>query len=417
MKNFKGFDDWVPVFETGTHTDSSGRTEEWTEERLDTIVAQYDPSHHEAPAVIGHPQDNAPAYGWVEGLKRVGGVLYAKFNNVVPEFADMVKRGLFKKRSISLYPDLSLRHIGFLGAVPPAVKGLSDMQFTADDGAVTIEYSETSSWTWETVARIFRGLRDWLIEKEGKEKADEIIRDWDIDEIKAEGQKPVLEQPSAYSEPEKSGDKKTEVHVMTFKEKLKNLLGSIGVDMSKVPDEALPDAAPAAPAGGSFTEADIEAAKKQAAADARKQAEADFAETQRKEREKARKDEIASWCESMVKEGRLTPALVKFGIPEMLEFMAVSEDTVEFGEAKEKATVYDRFKALFETELPKMVNFKEIATRDTDMGGAGDAGKKIEELVEKKMSENDKLSYNEALNAVQREHPDLANEYAAEIRG
>lgn len=97
---------WIPVFKTGTHTDSSGNEKTWTDADLDKIAASYHPAGHEAPVVIGHPKDNGPAWGWVEGLKREGDILYAKFKDLVPEFVDMVRKGLFKKRSISLYPDL-----------------------------------------------------------------------------------------------------------------------------------------------------------------------------------------------------------------------------------------------------------------------------------------------------------------------
>jgi len=133
--------DWIQVFKTGKHIDASGQEKEWRKEDLDRIVYSYNPQGHEAPVVIGHPEENAPAYGWVEALKREGEVLYAKLKNLVPEFVDMVKRGLFKKRSISLYPDLTLRHIGFLGAMPPAIKGLEDVKFQEREGT-TISFSD-----------------------------------------------------------------------------------------------------------------------------------------------------------------------------------------------------------------------------------------------------------------------------------
>lgn len=129
---------WVEIFKAGTHTDSAGNTRTWTTDDLDKIVKQYNPDYHEAPIVVGHPKDNAPAFGWVEALKRKGDKLLAKFRQVVPEFAEMVKKGLFKKRSISLYPDLTLRHVGFLGATPPAVKGLADVAFS-EKQEITIE--------------------------------------------------------------------------------------------------------------------------------------------------------------------------------------------------------------------------------------------------------------------------------------
>lgn len=135
---------WMELFRTGTHTDSSGKTQTWTEQDLDTIVAKYDPTTHEAPAVIGHPKDNAPAYAWVEGLKREGGILLGKFKQVLPEFAEGVKSGLWKKRSIALYPDMTLRHVGFLGAQPPAIKGLKDIAFASGEECITIEFSEST---------------------------------------------------------------------------------------------------------------------------------------------------------------------------------------------------------------------------------------------------------------------------------
>jgi len=133
---------WVEIFRAGKHTDSQGRTREFSVDDLDRMVGSYQPEQHEAPAVIGHPKDNAPAWGWVEALKRVGEVALAKFKDVQPEFADMVDRRLFKKRSISLYPDGSLRHVGFLGAQPPAVKGLRDFAFSHEDECSNYEFEE-----------------------------------------------------------------------------------------------------------------------------------------------------------------------------------------------------------------------------------------------------------------------------------
>lgn len=124
---------WFEIFKVGKHTDSSGTVKEWTEKDLDKIVAQYNgQKEHEAPIVVGHPADNSPAYGWIEKLKRVGDTLLALPKQVVAEFAEAVKKGMYKKRSISLYPDGTLRHVGFLGAVPPAVKGLEDIKFATN---------------------------------------------------------------------------------------------------------------------------------------------------------------------------------------------------------------------------------------------------------------------------------------------
>lgn len=132
---------WIEIFRGGKQTDSAGNEREWTEADLERTVASYDPAKHESPVVIGHPKDNAPAFGWIDAVKREGLVLLGKLKQVAPEFAQMVKEGRFKKRSVSFYPDGTLRHVGFLGAMPPAVKGLRDIAF--EGGEVPVyEYEE-----------------------------------------------------------------------------------------------------------------------------------------------------------------------------------------------------------------------------------------------------------------------------------
>jgi len=126
------------IFKTGRHTDMKGNTREWTVEDLDRIVASYKPAEHEAPIVIGHPSTDSPAFGWAEKLEREGDVLYAYPKEVHPEFEKLVEAGTYKNRSIALFPDGRLRHIGFLGGTPPAVTGLKPVEFSAGEAT---EYS------------------------------------------------------------------------------------------------------------------------------------------------------------------------------------------------------------------------------------------------------------------------------------
>ena len=140
----------MEIFEGGRRTDSSGTTRDWTEAELNQVAGGYDPAIHEAPVVVGHPQDDKPAYGWVTYLKRRGMKLLAgvKF---VPAFMETVKRGLYKNRSASFYHPHDprnprpgawyLRHVGFLGAMPPAIKGLAPVSFAAGHGAAHYEFS------------------------------------------------------------------------------------------------------------------------------------------------------------------------------------------------------------------------------------------------------------------------------------
>ena len=155
-------DIWIEVFKSGTHTDADGDTREWTTSDLDKIADLYNnqpaADRHEAPVVIGHPQDNSPAYGWVESLKRDGDVLLAKIKDLSSEFVNWVEKGIYKKRSISLYPNLLLRHIGFLGGVPPAVKGLADPVFAEekDNKATEYEFEETAKLVIDNYSEIDR---------------------------------------------------------------------------------------------------------------------------------------------------------------------------------------------------------------------------------------------------------------------
>jgi Asp-tRNA(Asn)/Glu-tRNA(Gln) amidotransferase C subunit len=178
---------WCEVFKAGTHTDSNGNTKEWTTEDLDNIVTKFGEQDFAAPVVIGHPETNSPAYGWIDSLKREGDKLLASFKDVVPEFTEAVNRRIFKNRSISLYPDFRVRHIGFLGGMQPAIKGLEDFQFSEDNTAALYEFSDYSDiyqWKFENIGDMFQSIREFFIEKYDIDTADRLFSAWRLDEIK-----------------------------------------------------------------------------------------------------------------------------------------------------------------------------------------------------------------------------------------
>lgn len=134
----------IHILKAGTHTSMAGQAISFSQADLAAIAAAYDPAKHEAPIVIGHPQHNLPAYGWVKSLSVEDDGLYAQAGDVNPAFADMVKSGAFKKVSAAFYAPNSgvypLRHVGFLGAQPPAIKGLKPTEFAdADDISLSTE--------------------------------------------------------------------------------------------------------------------------------------------------------------------------------------------------------------------------------------------------------------------------------------
>lgn len=349
--------DWIAVFRAGKQTDSNGNERVWTEADLDHIVASYDPKNHEAPVVIGHPKDNAPAWGWVEALKREGDTLFAKPKDLVSEFVEMLKKKMFKKRSISLYPDGTLRHIGFLGAMPPAVKGLPDIAFNDADRATTWEYNEP----------------------------------------------------------------KKEARAMKLFEWLKDLAKKDGVTLDDLP--------------ASFSEADVQAKVEAARKEERDKITQEFAETQKKAADdlaaredvlrarehQAAKDGIKTFCEGLLREGKLTPGIMKFGMgmQTFLEQIATIDMSIEFGEGdeKKKQTPLDFMKGLL-SGLGKQIEFKEVSGTDKDLPrtGSGKAGEKLEALIQAKIKADKTLTYGAAFAEIQLEEADLVSEYISEIR-
>lgn len=204
----------LPILPAGRHTALDGRPVEFTEAILQEIVETYDPSLHEAPLVIGHPKLNGPAYGWAKSLEMRDGMLFAEPHQVVPEFAEAANRKMYKKRSASVYlPDSPgnpvpgkhyLRHIGFLGAMPPAIKGIPDaeLNFAEDDGGLALEFAEPP-YALTGVTDILRRLRDYFVEREGSERADQMIPTWQLQSIEEDARRRsnVDElQPHSFSE-------------------------------------------------------------------------------------------------------------------------------------------------------------------------------------------------------------------------
>jgi hypothetical protein len=150
----------VHVFKAGSHTSAGGGAYSFSDADIKAIALAYNPAKHKAPIVIGHPTLDAPAWGWVDKLTAVGGDLFATESKVDPAFAEMRTAGRYEQRSIALYAPGDagnptpgawyLRHVGYLGAMPPAVKGLEQCTF-ADKGAATVAFAESISISIEII--------------------------------------------------------------------------------------------------------------------------------------------------------------------------------------------------------------------------------------------------------------------------
>lgn len=313
----------IEIFKTGKHTDMGGTSLEFSEADLQAAVEAYDPALHEAPVVVGHPKDNLPAYGWVQSLSfSEGGVLMAALDQVDASFAELVNAGRFKKVSAAFYlPDSPsnpkpgayyLRHVGFLGAQPPAVKGLKSASFAdAEEGVV-----EFADWGHRSSANLFRRVRDFFIEKFGLETADAVLPDWEINSLQ-EAARPA--EPSVHPSFSEPAPKET--------------------TPVKTPEQIAAEAA-------ELQRQRDELQAREATVAAREQA--------------ARRAGLAAFAEGLVKEGRVHPKH-KDGL---VALMASLPDggMVEFGEgdAKQSTPSIDWLKS-FVAELPKLVEFSEAA--------------------------------------------------------
>lgn len=185
---FKGLNDWVEVFRAGTHTDSKGRSCTFTEADLDQMVGNL--ALGAAPAVLGHPKHNDPAYAWVkpEGAKREGASLFVKFEDINPAFAAGVDSGAYRNRSVSVFQDKDagwrLRHVGWLGAAPPAIDGLAPLDYSAEVDAFEFDAADWDvAYALTSTAELMRGLREQLIADKGVEAADTVLPNWRIQNI------------------------------------------------------------------------------------------------------------------------------------------------------------------------------------------------------------------------------------------
>lgn len=336
----------IEILRTGTFQPMRGPAVTVDEDVLSQLAESYDPAQHEAPLVIGHPKHDDPAMGWVEALKVKRGRLVATVRQVVPEFVEKVREGAFKKISASMYPPghksnptpgkWHLKHVGFLGAMAPAVKGLAPVALSEEDEetAVTIELGggEELSPALRIIGEAFGRLRDWLIEREGADAANTILPRWTIEDITA-------------------------------------LAGQAEEERGRSPALAEPDAGTVTPTNPNSNE-DPMADKEKAEELARRQKELAAREVALAEREAAlkRKDN-EEFVDGLIKEGRLLPA----SRGTVLQLMEQLDDqtAVAFGEGddKQEKTALQAFRDHLAAQ-PPAVALGEVAGSEGDPTGA-----------------------------------------------
>ena len=324
----------IHIFRPGRHTSMQGATIDFGEGDLIATAKAYDPTRHEAPLVIGHPRADAPAWGWVGGLTADEGGLFATPRQLDPAFAEMVRAGRFKKVSASFYtPDSPhnpvpgvyyLRHVGFLGAQPPAVKGLAPVPVNfaegdTEEGCVSFDFAE-SPGLLRWLADLFRGLREYVVEKDGTEMADRAIPSYAVS---------GLQEMAAASAAQAA-------EIPAFAENL------------TPPKEKSMQKQETSPAGN------IDFAETKARADELERKVAYLTGIARKER-------ASRLVDKALADGRLTPAQ-SVGLADFMAGLD-EEGTFDFAEDGGKTTSMSpaAFMAAFLERLPKQVDFSEAA--------------------------------------------------------
>ncbi len=325
------------IFRVGTHTDSAGTATTFTREQLEATVKAYNEGDWRAPMVVGHPKGHAPAYGWVGKLSidEAGEIKVDDVEKLNPDFAELMKAGAYRNRSASWYaPDhpnnptpgvWQLRHLGMLGAQPPALKGLGDVEFNDADG-VTVEFAD---YTTSTIGYLFRSLRELLIAKWGTEEADKALPGFHISDLEQAGRDRVAETVPDFSDT-------TEETTMT-------------------PEEIAALQAQAAKA----TQLETDLAAANAARTAAEQQVTAFSEQQANARRAVALTDAKAALQPLVNSGKLLPAQ----LDKAAEFMAGLDDqakTFDFGEATgDNALTARQFMVKLLEQAPSQVDYSE----------------------------------------------------------
>lgn len=140
------------IFQTGRHTSMNGMTLDYAELDLRYAATNYNQGRRRATLTIGHPSDDRPELGYVASLFAKGGKLFAH-GRVSEPLVKAVREGRYKSVSASFFDPFhprnphpgywSLKHVGFLGAVAPAVLGMDALEFATftDDECACFAYA------------------------------------------------------------------------------------------------------------------------------------------------------------------------------------------------------------------------------------------------------------------------------------
>ena len=193
---------FIKLFMAGTHRTAHPK-KTWTNDDVDAVFSatlMHGPKF--IPFVVGHPKDDLPVVGRLarealklieEGDKKVIGFDHEDAQFSLDDLKRLKKEGVDKlslKINMKDGPEKQfIKHTGLVSAA--AVAALSEAQFEADEEP-EYDYAEfsadeafaafgTNEYRVPWIGGLFRRLRDWMIEKDGKETADNVLPSYEID--------------------------------------------------------------------------------------------------------------------------------------------------------------------------------------------------------------------------------------------
>lgn len=369
----------------------AGEAIEFSAADLAATAAAYNPTLARAPLVVGHPKTDDPAQGWAAGLSAGSQGLYAQVEQLDPAFAEAVRAGRYAAVSAKFYrPDDAnnpapgvwyLRHIGFLGAMPPAVKGLEppafaqaaafyDIDTSHGDGVCFAEPVAFSGWAGMQQAGLWRNLRDWLLAKWGAEEADRVVPSYQVQDL----------EMAARHEMDDDGP----AAVPAFAE------------AAAAPAPAAePPATPTEPQEPAVTEAEAQQLREQNAALQR-----DADELRRREAERTAAAVLAdntAFAEQLVREARIPAGQAALVAAVGVQLQQAAD--VQFGEGDARVPVHQAFRSLL-SALPPLAGTGEQATRER----AAEAGASAQADAEFSEADPDRLALDGQIKAYAAKH-------------
>lgn len=387
---------WHQLIKTGKYKDRHGTEHLITGEILDRVVANYDPDKP-AHIIVGHPDKKVvPSFGLVEKLKRVGDVLFFKPGKVVAEFATLVRKGAFPDVSAGFDQGFnSLNHVALLSAQSPACPGLEPLcEFSApgsNDGkesVVSVDIVEvfgkdlpqfamsSEEWlVWRTkdIGRVLRNLKNYLIEKESQEKADELMSEWLLESLT---QDPPEYKPEFSTE--ENGD------TTDFEQEYKTLLPRFESASARLAEFTTQVS--------TLSTANTQLKDENAALQVKLQ----------KLETDARLAEFSAFVETLIGEGRVLPDQKQFEV-EQLELMHQATPP-EFSSGSGEKSPVDKYKASLQVR-PVIVPAGEVKTPEFSAGAADavSVGKRARAYIDEQAEKGITVSTVEAVRHVRGE--------------